>query len=49
VTAPDLATLDRACRSVEHVAGQSYCELRLLEGQQAAAFTWALPLARGLE
>jgi len=49
VTAPDLATLDRACRSVEHVAGQSYCELRLLEGQQAAAFTWTLPLARGLE
>jgi len=49
VTAPDLATLDRACRSVEHVAGQSYCELRALEGQQAAAFTWTLPLARGLE
>jgi hypothetical protein len=49
VTAPDLAALDRACRSVEHVAGQSYCELRLLEGQQAAAFTWTLPLARGLE
>jgi Putative type VII ESX secretion system translocon, EccE len=49
VTAPDVATLDRACRSVEHVAGQSYCELRLLEGQQAPAFTWALPLGRGLD
>jgi hypothetical protein len=49
VTAGDLATLERACRSMEHVAGQSYCELRLLEGQQAAAFTWALPLGRGLE
>ena len=49
VTAPDLATLDRACRSAEHVAGLSYCELRALEGQQAAAFTWALPLGRGLE
>jgi hypothetical protein len=49
VTAPDLATLDRACRSVEHVAGQSMCELRLVEGQQAPAFTWVLPLGRGLE
>jgi hypothetical protein len=49
VTAPDLVSLDRACRSAEHVAGLSYCELRALEGQQAAAFTWALPLGRGLE
>jgi hypothetical protein len=49
VTAPDLETLERACTSVEHVAGQSLCELRLVEGQQAAAFTWALPLGRGLE
>jgi hypothetical protein len=49
VTAPDLASLDRACRSVEAVAGQAYCELRQLEGQQAQAFTWTLPLARGLE
>jgi hypothetical protein len=48
VTAPDLATLDRACRSAEHVAGLSFCELRALEGQQAAAFSWALPLGRGL-
>jgi hypothetical protein len=48
VTAPDLATLDQACRSVDAVAGQSSCELRLLEGQQAAAFTWTLPLCRGL-
>jgi hypothetical protein len=49
VTAPDLASLDRACKSVEAVAGQAYCELRLLEAQQAAAFTWALPLGRGLD
>jgi Putative type VII ESX secretion system translocon, EccE len=48
VTAPDLATLDQACRSVDAVAGQSSCELRVLEGQQAAAFTWTLPLGRGL-
>jgi ABC-type molybdenum transport system ATPase subunit/photorepair protein PhrA len=49
VTAPDLASLDRACKSVEAVAGQAYCELRLLEAQQAAAFTCALPLGRGLD
>jgi hypothetical protein len=49
VTAPDLAALERACRSLDGVAGLSYCELRLLEGQQAAGFTWTLPLARGLE
>lgn len=49
VTAPDLVTLERACTSMDHVAGQSLCELRLIEGQQAAAFTWALPLGRGLE
>jgi hypothetical protein len=49
VTAPDLASLDRSCKSVEAVAGQAYCELRLVEGQQAAAFTWALPLGRGLD
>jgi hypothetical protein len=49
VTGPDLASLDRVCKSVEAVAGQAYCELRLVEGQQAAAFTWALPLGRGLD
>jgi hypothetical protein len=49
VTAPDLPSLDRACRSAEHVAGLSLCELRALEGQQAAALTWSLPLGRGLE
>ncbi len=49
VTAPDLATLERACKSMDDLAGQSYCEQRLLEGQQAAAFTWTLPLGRGLQ
>jgi hypothetical protein len=49
VTAPDLAALERACRSLDGVAGLSSCELRLLEGQQAAGFAWTLPLARGLE
>jgi hypothetical protein len=49
VTAPDLAALDQACQSVDHVAGMASCELRQLEGQQAQAFTWTLPLARGLD
>jgi len=49
VTAPDLEALDRACQSVDHVAGMATCELRQLEGQQAQAFTWTLPLARGLD
>ena len=48
VTAPDLETLDQACQSVDHVVGMASCELRQLEGQQAQAFTWTLPLARGL-
>ncbi len=49
VTAPDLEALDQACQSVDHVAGMTSCELRQLEGQQAQAFTWTLPLARGLD
>jgi len=49
VTAPDLAALDQACQSVDHVVGMASCELRQLEGQQAQAFTWTLPLARGLD
>jgi hypothetical protein len=49
VTAPDLATLEQACQSVDHMVGMAGCELRQLEGQQAQAFTWTLPLARGLD
>jgi len=49
VTAPDLAALEQACRSVDQVAGLALCELRLLEGQQARGFAWTLPLARGLD
>jgi Putative type VII ESX secretion system translocon, EccE len=49
VTAPDLEALDQACQSIDHVAGMASCELRQLEGQQAQAFTWTLPLARGLD
>jgi hypothetical protein len=49
VTAPDLEALEQACQSVDHLAGTTGCELRQLEGQQAQAFTWTLPLARGLD
>jgi len=49
VTAADLAALDQACQSVDHVAGMASCELRQLDSQQAQAFTWTLPLARGLD
>jgi len=44
-TGPDL---DLACAEIEQAARQSNLELRRLYGQQAEAFTWTLPLARGL-
>jgi hypothetical protein len=40
--------LDVACAEIEQAARQSNLELRRLYGQQAEAFTWTLPLARGL-
>jgi hypothetical protein len=49
VTAPDPDELESACDTVRHAAGLAGCELRLLEGQQAQAFGWSLPLARGVE
>ncbi|MGH9057686.1 MAG: SCO6880 family protein, partial [Acidimicrobiales bacterium] len=48
VTAPDRAALDAACIEAEHSAQASHLELRRLYGRQAEAFTWTLPLARGL-
>jgi len=48
VTASDRAELDRSCAEVEQAAQQSYLELRRLYGRQAEAFTWTLPLGRGL-
>ena len=48
VSAPDRAGLDAACAEVEQAASQAHLELRRLYGQQEEAFTWTLPLARGL-
>lgn len=49
VTAESVQELDAACSEVEQAAHQSGLELRRLDGQQDVAFTWALPLARGLK
>ena len=48
VSAVDPAGLDLACAEIEQSARQAGLELRRLYGQQAEAFTWTLPLARGL-
>ncbi len=48
VTATDREGLDAACVETEQVAQRSHLELRRLYGRQAEAFTWTLPLARGL-
>jgi hypothetical protein len=48
VTVSERGELDDACAEVEQCARQANLELRRLYGQQQAAFTWTLPLARGL-
>ncbi|MDQ1391418.1 MAG: hypothetical protein QOF30_395 [Acidimicrobiaceae bacterium] len=48
VSALNQDELDVACAEIEQAARQSNLELRRLYGQQAEAFTWTLPLARGL-
>jgi hypothetical protein len=48
VTAPDPDALERACAEVVTQAGRANLELRRLYGQQAEAFTFTLPLCRGL-
>ncbi len=48
VTAADLDALQRDCAEVEQLAHQAHLELRLLYGRQDTAFTWTLPLGRGL-
>jgi hypothetical protein len=48
VSAPDPVALDAACAELEQAAQQSHLELRRLWGQQRDAFTWTLPLGRGL-
>ncbi len=48
VAAPSETELDVVCAEIEQAARQSNLELRRLYGQQAEAFTWTLPMARGL-
>jgi hypothetical protein len=48
VTAADADSLEQACAEVEQLAHQAHLELRRLYGRQEAAFTWTLPLGRGL-
>ena len=48
VTAPDRAALETACVETEQAAQTAHLELRRLYGRQAEAYTWTLPLARGL-
>lgn len=48
VTAADLESLDIACGEVEQAAERCRLELRRLYGEQDAAFTYTLPLGRGL-
>lgn len=48
VTASDRDGLEAACAETEQVAERAHLELRRLYGRQAEAFTWTLPLARGL-
>jgi hypothetical protein len=48
VTVSERGHLDDACAEIERCGRQANLELRRLYGQQQAAFTWTLPLARGL-
>jgi len=48
VSAPSRAALEEACAEAEHAAQASHLEVRRLYGRQAEAFTWTLPLGRGL-
>ncbi|MBO0694335.1 MAG: hypothetical protein J2P58_15630, partial [Acidimicrobiaceae bacterium] len=48
VSGADPAALEAACAEIEQQAQQAGLDLRRLFGQQREAFTWTLPLARGL-
>jgi len=48
VSARDEEELDRACAEVEHAAQQAHIEIERMYGQQATAFSFTLPLCRGL-
>ncbi|MCL2393494.1 MAG: hypothetical protein FWC87_02310 [Acidimicrobiaceae bacterium] len=48
VSGRDRVALEAACAEIEQQGQQARLDLRRLFGQQGAAFTWTLPLARGL-
>lgn len=48
VTAADRESLEAACAETEHASQAAHLELRRLYGRQAEAYTWTLPLCRGL-
>ncbi len=48
VTAPSADRLAEACEATEQAAGQARLDLRRLYGEQEQAFTFTLPLCRGL-
>jgi hypothetical protein len=48
VSAPDPDELERACGEIEEAAGRSFLDIRRLSGEQDVAFTYTLPLCRGL-
>ena len=45
-TTPDDLTI--ACGEIEEAAGRCFLDVRRLSGEQARAFTYTLPLCRGL-
>ena len=49
VSARDAEELERNCAEIEHAAQMARLELRRLYGQQEEAFTYTLPLCRGLQ
>lgn len=49
VTAPTHEELSAACGEIEEAAGRSFLDIRRLNGQQDIAFTYGLPLCRGLK
>jgi hypothetical protein len=48
VTAPTSEELSIACGEIEEAAGRSFLDIRRMNGRQDAAFTYTLPLCRGL-
>ena len=48
VSARSVEELERACSDIEHAAQMARLELLRLHGQQQEAFTYTLPLCRGL-